>query len=258
MITTPYTFIATINSILMNYALPVFVDVDPETFQIDPKKIEAAITARTAAIIPVHIGGNCADLDSVLAIGKKHNVPVIEDACQAHLAEWRKSKVGTLGKVGCFSFQVTKNLPSGEGGAILTNDDELAQKLYAFHNNCRPRNVGSFTATTQNTRAGNFRMTEFQGTVLTTQMARIEEQARTRTENALYLSSLLRQIPGIMPAKMYDGCTRTRTTSTCSATSRKSLPACRETSSWKPSVPRAFPASAAIRRPTGGRSCRAR
>ena len=129
---------------MANFALPVLVDVDPETFQIDAKKIEAAITARTAAIIPVHIGGNCADLDAILAVGKKHKVPVIEDACQAHLAEWRKAKVGTLGITGCFSFQVTKNLPSGDGGAILTNDDELAQQLYAFHNNCRTRNVGSF------------------------------------------------------------------------------------------------------------------
>ena len=207
-IVTPYTFIATINSILVNYALPVFVDIDPETFQIHPGKIEAAITERTAAIIPVHIGGNCANLDAILEVAKKHKLPVIEDACQAHLAEWRKSKAGTLGTTGCFSFQITKNLPSGDGGAILTNDGDLAERLYAFHNNCRPRNTASFNFAYMPTRAANFRMTEFVGTILTTQMTRIEEQAQTRTANAEYLTGMLREIPGIIPAKMYEGCTR--------------------------------------------------
>ena len=206
-IVTPYTFIATINSILMHFALPVLVDIDPETFQIDPAKIEAAITERTAAIMPVHIGGNMANLDAILAIGKKHHLPVIEDACQAHLAEWRGSKAGTLGTAGCFSFQITKNLPSGDGGAIVTNDGELAEKLYAFHNNCRQRTPGR-DASYPGTRAGNFRMTEFVGTILNTQMSRIVEQAETRTENAQYLTRLLREIPGIQPAKMYEGCTR--------------------------------------------------
>jgi dTDP-4-amino-4,6-dideoxygalactose transaminase len=207
-IVTPYTFIATINSILMSLALPVLVDVDAETFQIHPGKIEAAITERTAAIMPVHIGGSCADMDAALAVGKKHNIPVIEDACQAHLAEWRKSKAGTLGTTGCFSFQVTKNLPSGEGGAILTNDADLAQRMYAVHNNCRPRSIGGYTFDYMSTRAGNFRMTEFQGAVLTAQMIGLEERARTREENAKYLTGLLQQIPGILPAKTYEGCTR--------------------------------------------------
>ena len=141
MIVPPYTFIATINAVLLQYALPVFVDTDPETFQIDAKKIEAAITERTAAIMPVHLGGNVADMDAILAVARKHKLPVIEDACQAHLAEWRGKKVGTLGTTGCFSFQVTKNLTSGEGGAILTNDGDLAEKCYAFQNNNRARTV---------------------------------------------------------------------------------------------------------------------
>lgn len=207
-IVTPYTFIASITSILMHYALPVFVDIDPETFQIDAKKIEAAVTPQTKAIMPVHIGGSCADLDTVLAVAKKRKLLVIEDACQAHLAEWRTAKAGTLGKAGCYSFQITKNLPSGDGGAIITNDGELVERLYAFHSNCRPKTLGSFNFTYFNTRAGNFRMTEFVGTVLLTQMTRVEKQSQARDANTKYLTSLLQQIPGIIPAKTYEGNTR--------------------------------------------------
>jgi dTDP-4-amino-4,6-dideoxygalactose transaminase len=207
-IVTPYTFIATINSILLHYALPVLVDVDPETYQIDPAKIEAAITDRTAAILPVHIGGNVSNLDAILAVAKKHKLPVIEDCCQAHIAQWKHHNVGTWGTVGCFSFQVSKNLCSGEGGAVLTSDHELAERIYAFHNNCRARTVTNYNFSYLPTRAANFRMTEFQGGLLMAQMTRLEQQSRVREENAAYLSDLLRQIPGLTPCKMYDGCTR--------------------------------------------------
>ena len=116
---------------------PVFIDTDPETFQMDARKLEAAITPRTRAIVPVHLGGNSCDLDAILKIAARHNVPVLEDACQAHLAEWRGRKVGTYGQAGCFSFQASKNLNSGEGGAILTNDDRLALECRSFQNNGR-------------------------------------------------------------------------------------------------------------------------
>jgi dTDP-4-amino-4,6-dideoxygalactose transaminase len=207
-IVTPYTFIATINSILMHYALPVLVDIDPETYQIDPAKIEAAITDRTAAILPVHIGGNVADMDSIMAVARRHKLPVIEDCCQAHVAQWRHRSVGTWGTAGCFSFQVSKNLSSGEGGAVLTDDNELAERIYAFHNNCRARTVINYNFSYTPTRAANFRMTEFQGGLLMAQMTRLEQQSRTREQNAAYLSELLRQVPGITPCKMYPGCTR--------------------------------------------------
>ena len=138
-IVAPYTFIATVNVILLHHALPIFVDTDPETFQIDARKIEAAITERTTAIIPVHLGGSAADLDTILAVAKKHKLPVIEDTCQSHLAQWRGRCLGTWGDTGCFSFQASKNLNCGDGGAILTNSDELADKCYSFHNQCRPR-----------------------------------------------------------------------------------------------------------------------
>ncbi|MEN6536913.1 MAG: DegT/DnrJ/EryC1/StrS family aminotransferase [Bryobacteraceae bacterium] len=203
----PYTFVATVNVILVQHAIPVFVDSDVETLQIDTKKIEAAITERTRVIMPVHLGGSVSNMDEVLAVAKKHNVPVIEDACQAHLAEWRKNKAGSLGATGCFSFQVSKNLSSGEGGAIITNDDELIERCYAFHNNGRGRRTSSYNFS-YGANGANLRMTEFQGALLCAQMTRLEDQVKLREQNASYLTSLLREIPGISPARMYDGCTR--------------------------------------------------
>jgi len=206
-IVPPYTFIATVNAVLMMRALPVFVDTDLETFQIDARKIEQAMTGRTRVILPVHLGGSAADLDAIMEVAGRRGVTVVEDACQAHLAEWRGRKVGTYGKAGCFSFQASKNLNSGEGGAILTDDEALVETCYRFHNNGRGRrNTGndfSYRST-----GANLRMTEFQAALLTAQMTRLEAQARTRDENGAYLTRLLRQIPGITPARMYDGCTR--------------------------------------------------
>ena len=203
----PYTFIATINVVLQHRALPVFVDTDAATFQMDARKIESAITSQTRAIIPVHLGGNACDLDAILPIATRRNIPVVEDACQAHLAEWRGRKVGTYGQAGCFSFQASKNLNSGEGGAVLFNDEELFKRCYAFHNNGTglERRTPNFA---YNSTGTNLRMTEFQAALLSAQMTRIEAQARVRTENAAYLTSLLNQIPGIAAARMYDGCTR--------------------------------------------------
>ena len=138
-IVPPYTFLATVSVVLLHHALPIFVDCDRETFLMNPAKLEAAITERTKAIIPVHIGGSVADLDSILAIAKKHNVPVIEDACQAHLAQWRNRGVGSWGTSGCFSFQLSKNLCSGEGGAIISNDEPMINYCFAFENCGRGR-----------------------------------------------------------------------------------------------------------------------
>jgi perosamine synthetase len=133
---------------------------------------------------------------------------VVEDACQAHLGQWRDRKVGTLGDTGCFSFQASKNLNAGEGGAILTNDDDLAARCYAFHNNCRAPQTASYSFSYLGARGSNLRMTEFQGALLLAQMTRLEEQAKIRKENGDYLATLLRDIPGILPAKMYDGATQ--------------------------------------------------
>ena len=206
-ITTPYTFIATINAVIAHFALPVPIDVDLETFQLDGKLADAACTENTRCLLPVHIGGAPANMDDFLAVGKKQGIRVIEDACQAHLAQWRGKNVGTLGDAGCFSFQVTKNLPSGEGGAILTNDEILAEKIYQCHNNCRGRKLDSFDFSYGSVRAVNQRMTEFQGAVLCAQMKHIEKYAKIRQENGLYLNKLLAEIPGVFPAKLYDGVT---------------------------------------------------
>jgi dTDP-4-amino-4,6-dideoxygalactose transaminase len=207
-IVPPYTFVATVNAVLMHHALPVFVDSDPETFQIDAKKIEAAISDRTIAIVPVHLGGGVSDLDAIMEISNRRKISVVEDACQAHLAEWRGKKVGTYGEAGCFSFQTSKNLNSGEGGAVLTNDDDLAERVYSFHNNCRARKTASYNFTYRGTRGANLRLTEFQGALLLAQMTRLEHQAKTRDDNAQYLTKLLGEIPGVVVARNYDGCTR--------------------------------------------------
>jgi perosamine synthetase len=204
-IVPPYTFVATINVVLLQHALPVFVDTDRETFQIEARKIEAAVTPRTRALLPVHLGGSPADMDKILAVAVKHKLAVLEDACQAHLAEWRHKKVSTLGALGCFSFQASKNLNSGEGGTILTNDGELYRKCLSFYNNGRgaPNEAFSYV------RNGcNHRMTEFQGGLLGSQLTRLDAQSRTREQNAHYLTDRLKEIPGLHPARMYDGCTR--------------------------------------------------
>lgn len=160
-IVPPYTFVATVNAVLAMHALPVFVDSDLETFQIDAKKIERAITPRTVAILPVHLGGNVADLDAIAAIAQKHKLLVLEDACQSHLAEWKGKPVGGFGKAGCFSFQASKNLNSGEGGAVLTDDGGFVERCYAFHNNGRGRN-GAGSDFSYRDRGMNLRLTEFQ------------------------------------------------------------------------------------------------
>jgi len=201
----PYTFVATVNVVLALHALPVFVDTDLETFQIDPRKVDDAITERTAVIMPVHIGGSAADLDSILALARKRRIPVVEDACQAHLGEWKNRKLGAWAETGCFSFQASKNLNSGEGGAILTSSDDLIEKCYAYHNNSRGRKITGYDFN-YSASGLNLRMTEFQAALLLAQMTRVEKQTRTRTQNATYLTSLLSEIPGIKPARMYPGC----------------------------------------------------
>lgn len=202
----PYTFEATINVVLLQFALPVFVDTDRQSMQIDAQKINDAITENTRCIMPVHLGGLPADMDTILEVSENRDVPVIEDACQAHMAEWRGRKVGSLGDMGCFSFQVSKNLPSGEGGAILTDRDDLMERAFAFHSNGRAWDQASTPSNSYN--GANLRMTEFQGTLLQAQMERLEEQSQRRESNAAYLTERLEQIPGITPAKMYEGATR--------------------------------------------------
>jgi len=207
-ITSPYTFVATVNCILQHYGLPVFADVDLNSFQVCPKKTEALINDNTKLLLPVHIGGAPAKLDGFLDAAARHgNLPVVEDACQAHFGKWGDKYLGTVGTLGCFSMQVTKNLCCGDGGAILTNDDNLADRLYKIHSNGRAPATQSTDFQYDPLHAGNYRMTGFQAAVLLSQMQHCEEFARIRNENALYLSSLLKDIPGVYPQKIYDGAT---------------------------------------------------
>jgi len=209
-IVTPYTFIATAQAILMTGAMPVFADVDPETFQINPKNIEKKITPRTRAILPVHILGLPSDMVSIMAIAKKHNLMVIEDACQAWMAEINRKKVGTFGLAGCFSFQTSKNITMGEGGAIISDNDEFMDRCYSFHNfghkygsmNSWVGNNGSMILGTK------LRLAEYQAAIGLAMLVRLEDETAKRNENAAYLKAKMEKIPGIVPYRLYDHVTR--------------------------------------------------
>jgi perosamine synthetase len=202
-ITQTNTFIATAQTVFNLYALPVFVDSDPETFMINADLIEERITPNTRAILPVHIGGAAADMDRILVIARKHNLVVIEDACQAHMGEWRNKKLGAIGDLGCFSFQAYKSLCGGEAGAVTGNDDNTMARVDAYTNNGRdPRGKRrSFPGS-------NFRLTPFVAAILLGQVRRLEAQSTLRDENAAYLEKLLADIKGVRPTKKYDGQTR--------------------------------------------------
>jgi dTDP-4-amino-4,6-dideoxygalactose transaminase len=199
-IVSPYTFIATYNAVLINKALPVFADTDPATLTMDPASIESRITDRTRAILPVHIYGMPCDMDPINAIAKKHNLAVVEDACQAWLAEYKGRKCGTLADLGCFSFQESKHLPSGEGGAVTGNSDELVDKCQSFHN-CGHA-FGSFKGSGYFTRGSNYRMQHFQAAILLQQMEKLAQETAHRRESADYLTAQLKRIPGIQPVRL--------------------------------------------------------
>ncbi len=206
---TPYTFIASVSCILFNGAIPVFVDIDPETFQMDPEKIGEKITSRTKAILPVHILGLPCDMGRIMAIAEKHNLLVVEDACQGWLAEINHKKVGTFGKTGCFSFQNSKNMPIGEGGAIVSDDDSLMDRCYSYHNYGNPygTNIGEVGSGTL-IMGTKLRITEYQAAIGLAQLKRLGGQTDLRNVNAAHLTSLIKNIPGIEPAKLYKDVTK--------------------------------------------------
>jgi dTDP-4-amino-4,6-dideoxygalactose transaminase len=208
-IVTPYTWIATIQAILQTGAMPIFADVDQRTYQIDPDRIEQKITSRTRAILPVHILGLPADMERIMAIAKKHSLLVVEDACQAWLAEINHQKVGTFGNAGCFSFQNSKHLAVGEGGAIVSNDDRFMDRCYSYHNFGMPYASVVGEAGAQFVMLGSkVRWSEYQAAIGLAQLQRLETQTSTRNENAAYLRPRMGQIPGIVPHKLYDNATR--------------------------------------------------
>ena len=199
-IVSPYTFIASYNAILAHKALPVLADTDPATLNIDPASIAPRITDRTRAVMPVHIFGLPCDMDPVNAIARAKGLNVVEDACQAWLAEYKGRKCGTLGELGCFSFQQSKHIPAGEGGAITGMDADLVDRCDSYHN-CG-RSVGNFKGNGFFTRGSNFRLTQFQGTVLLQQIEKLVAETARRREAAAYLNDRLGRIPGITPVRV--------------------------------------------------------
>lgn len=195
-ITTPYTFIATASAALGLGAKPIFVDIDPATGNLDPAQVAPAITNKTKAILPVHIGGNPADLDGLLDVANQHGIPLVEDACQAWGAAWRGRPVGAIGALGTFSFQASKNVTAGEGGIVITNDDALHDRCWSLHNVGRVRDGAWY----QHEILGwNFRLPEWSGAILIAQLERLPEHMPIREAAARYLDEAFADLPGITP-----------------------------------------------------------
>ena len=201
----PYTFFATASAVVEANATPVFVDIDRETFNIDPAAIEAAITKRTRAIIPVHLGGLPCDMDAIMAIAQRHGLVVIEDAAHAHGSAYKGRRVGGIGHMGSFSFQSSKNLTCGEGGIIVTNDDAFAERCRSIHN-CGRIEGGAWYE--HHVISANYRLGEFAGTILNCQIDRLDEQTDQRDANGRHLNAHLAMIPGITPQRRDASTTR--------------------------------------------------
>lgn len=204
-IVPPYTFFSTASAVIEANGVPVFADIDLNTFNLDPAAVETAVTERTRAIIPVHFAGQCADMDAIMAIARKRGLVVIEDAAHAHAATYKNRPAGSLGHMASFSFQSSKNLTAGEGGIITTNDEALAEACRSLHN-CGRVTGGIWYE--HHVVSGNYRLGEFQGAILNCQLDRLEEQTRTRDANGRYLASKLGALPGLFPQARSADCTR--------------------------------------------------
>lgn len=191
-----YTWIGTAAAVLFSQGIPVFVDSDPANYCMDPEAFHAAVTPRTRAVIPVHLGMQVADMDAILAIARRHDLIVIEDCAHAHGAQWDGRGVGSLGTFGSFSLQTSKLLTAGEGGMILTSGEEYEERCQTLINCGRPgvrdryryRSIGH-----------NYRMTEFQAALLLAQLERLPEQTERRLANARRLAAGLEGVEGIAP-----------------------------------------------------------
>ncbi|MGA3187014.1 MAG: DegT/DnrJ/EryC1/StrS family aminotransferase [Bryobacteraceae bacterium] len=196
-ITTPFTFVATAAAIHYCGARPVYVDIDPASFTIDPARIEEAITARTKAILPVHLYGQPADMDPILAIAKRHNLIVIEDAAQAHGAEYKGRRVGSIGDMGCFSFYPGKNLGAyGEGGAVTTNNDDCAKAIRTL------RDWGQSRKYHHDLRGFNYRLEGMQGAILGVKLKHLERWTEARRTNAALYTEYLAGADVATPVEM--------------------------------------------------------
>jgi dTDP-4-amino-4,6-dideoxygalactose transaminase len=197
-IVTAVSFVASASAIVLAGGVPVFVDVDPETYQMLPEAVEAAITDKTRVIEAVHYGGYPVDMDRIWEIAKKHNLFIVEDCAEAHGTEWRGRKVGSLGDIGGFSFQMGKNLTCGDGGAMTYSRDELSINCYSYS---RYGNVPGGERYVHYVPAGNFRMSEFLAALLAVQLSRHVEQTEIRYQNGEYFAQELEKISGISALK---------------------------------------------------------
>ncbi len=193
-IVPPYTFIATASAVLAVSATPVFIDIQGDTLNIDPELIEAAITPRTKAIIPVHIAGRPAEMDRIMEVARKHNLFVVEDAAQSVGAAWNGIKVGSIGDLGTFSLQASKNLNAGEGGLIVSNNEEYADAAWSVTHVGRVRSGRWYE---HRVLGSNYRMTEFQSAIARSQLRRLPDQTEQRDVNARYIRSQLKDFPGL-------------------------------------------------------------
>jgi len=198
-ITTPFSFIASANSVLYTGARPVFVDIESDYFMIDPEKLEKAITPKTKAIIPVHLFGQIGAMDEIERIARKHNLAIIEDACQSHGAKYKEKKVGTWGTA-CYSFYPTKNMTTIEGGMITTNDPQVAERARLIRNHGSPKRY------LHDTLGFNFRMTDIQAAIGLVQLSKVDEWNHKRQENARFLTERFSKINGVKPPKVREDC----------------------------------------------------
>lgn len=193
-IVPPYTFIATASAVVTVGGIPVFADIEPDTLCLDPADVARKITPRTKAIIPVHVAGRMADMEAINSVAAGHGLVVIEDAAHAWGSQWRDRGAGTFGRCGTFSFQVSKNLTAGEGGIMVTDDEELADLCRSF-THCGRRKGSAWYD--HDYLGSNLRMTEFQAAVLLAQLERLPEQLARREQSARLLEDGLRDVPGI-------------------------------------------------------------
>lgn len=198
-ITTPFSFIASANCILYAGATPVFADIEPDYFMLDPQDVEKKITPRTKAIIPVHLFGQAADMAGLSALADKYNLAIIEDACQSHGAKFHGQTVGAWGTA-CYSFYPTKNMTTIEGGMITTDDEGVAERARLLRNHGSPKRY------LHESLGFNFRMTDLQAAIGLTQLKKVDQWNRLRQKNAAYLSSKLAGLPGIRVPKVREGC----------------------------------------------------
>jgi dTDP-4-amino-4,6-dideoxygalactose transaminase len=193
-IVPPYTFISTASAVLRAGAIPVFADIEPDTWGLDPVDAARKITTRTRAIMPVHFGGRIVDMDCFNALGQERGLLILEDACHSWGGKWKGKGTGALGRCGTFSFQVSKNLASAEGGIILTDDEALAERCRSI-TNCGRMPGGAWYE--HAIIGSNLRLTEFQAALLLAQLTRLEEHTFRRQANGAYLTEHLRGLPGI-------------------------------------------------------------